>query len=347
MKRLGWNERISVFYEEFKDKGIPARIASQYKNMYKLFYENGELLGEITGKMLYEEEIPATGDWVTITNIENGRCIINKILPRYTKFSRKEAGLKTREQVISANIDTVFIVMALNQDYNLNRLERYISAAWDSGAEPVIILSKSDLANDIMERIKEVEETALYSIEVYAVSSFTEEGIKNLDKYFKEGKTVSLLGSSGAGKSTLINVFLGKDIQKTNTIREDDGKGRHTTTTRDLILLENGAVVIDNPGMREFQLWDDESLKSTFQDIENIAEECKFKDCTHMHEPGCAVIKAVEEGTLDLKRFENYKKLLKESQYLNSKKEKSAAAVEKEKWKDITKYQKKLKNNKQ
>lgn len=346
IKKIGWNDKINKLYEEYKEKGKPARIASQYKNMYKIFYEEGELLGEITGKMFYEGEIPVTGDWVIITNIDNGRCIINNILPRYTKFSRKEAGVKTREQIISANIDVVFIVMALNQDYNINRLERYIAAAWDSGAEPVIVLSKADLSNNVEEKIKEIEEVSLNSIEICAVSSFTGVGIAKLEKYIIEGKTISFLGSSGAGKSTLINLFAKNELQKTNSIREDDGKGRHTTTTRDLILLEKGAVVIDNPGMREFQLWGDESLGSIFNDIEEIAKECKFIDCTHMHEPECAVTKAIEEGKLNADRLENYRKLIKETEYLNKRKDKTSAVVEREKWKDISKYQKRLKNNK-
>jgi ribosome biogenesis GTPase len=267
-------------------------------------------------------------------------------LPRYTKFSRKEAGQKTKEQILSANIDIVFIVMSLNQDYNLKRLERYISAAWDSGAEPVIILSKADLADDVEAKIEEVAEIALHTIEIHAVSSFTGVGIKDLEKYLQVGRTISFLGSSGAGKSTLINVFAHNELQKTKAIREDDGKGRHTTTTRDLILLENGAVVIDNPGMRELQLWDDDSLKDTFSEIENIARDCKFQDCTHTLEPNCAVLNAVETGILPAKRLESYQKLQKETTYLKSKKGKTSAAVEKTKWKNITKLQKALKSNK-
>lgn len=347
LTQLGWNDRIRIFYEDFKTQGLPARIASQYQNMYKLFYEEGELLGKITGKMFYENQIPVTGDWVIISNIENGGCSIKKILPRYTQFSRKEAGLRTKEQILSANIDTIFIVMSLNQDYNLKRLERYISAAWDSGAEPVIILSKADLADDVDKKIQEVTEISLHTIEIYAVSAFNGVGLQNLKKYFQIGKTISFLGSSGAGKSTLINVFAQNELQKTKAIREDDGKGQHTTTSRDLILLENGGVVIDNPGMRELQLWDDESLKNTFSEIENMAKDCKFQDCTHTLEPNCAVLNAVETGILHAKRLENYQKLQKETTYLKSKKIKTAAAVEKTKWKNITKLQKILKSNNQ
>lgn len=343
LERMGWNEKISRFYEEYKELGIPARIATQYKNMYKLFYENGEILGEVSGKMIYKEEFPVTGDWVLISNMENDRCIINHIMPRYTKFSRKEAGKNVKEQIIAANIDTVFIVMALNQDYNLGRLERYIAASWDSGAEPVIVLTKSDLCDHVEVKIREVEERALNSIAVYAVSSVTGDGISKIEKYFQLGKTVSFLGSSGAGKSTLINCLADKNIQKVSEIREDDGKGRHTTTTRDLIILENGAVVIDNPGMRELQLWDDNNLGDTFAEIEEIAKGCRFSDCKHQGEPECAVIKAVENGIISLKRFENYKKLQKEAEYLNKKKSMSAEAVEKEKWKSISKFAKQIK----
>lgn len=238
---------------------------------------------------------------------EDGNAVIQAILPRKSVFTRRAAGTANREQVVAANIDTVFICMSLNNDFNVRRLERYLSVAWDSGASPVIILTKADLCADLDQRLREVESVAL-GVEVVVTSSLSENGTDTLKSYLKEGKTASFIGSSGVGKSTLINRLMGSDKLATNGLRNDD-KGRHTTTHRELVLLENGALVIDTPGMRELGMWGaDSGIDTTFADIEELALGCKFNNCTHTSEPGCAILAAIEDGTLSEERYRSYTK---------------------------------------
>jgi len=343
LENLGWNEFFSKHFDTFSQKDyIIGRVALEHKNSYRVYTEYGDLLSEISGKMNYlsssREDYPAVGDWVIMqARVAEGRATIHGILPRKSKFSRKIAGDTTEEQIVATNIDTVFLVNALNKDFNLRRIERYLTMAWESGANPVIILSKADLCDDIEEKIAQVEAVA-FGVPIHPISVAEKLGLEEIDRYLQPGKTVALLGSSGVGKSTIINYLAGKEILKVQEIREDDNKGRHTTTHRELILLPNGGCMIDTPGMREIQLWDsNEGISDTFKEIEELASQCYFSDCTHQNEPNCAVKIALEDGTLDRGRYQSYVKLQRELAYLARKEDQKAQLVEKEKWKKIHK----------
>lgn len=345
---LGWKPFFQETFNEVKNsfKGLNdlsvGRVSVEHTGIYRILSEHGELLGRMTGKMLAKSERgaarPAVGDWVVITaRPEEGQATIHAVLPRFSKFSRMSAGTGHGEQIVAANVDTVFLVMALNKDFNVRRLERYLITAWDSGANPVIILSKADLCEDIEEKCSEVEQVA-FGVPTYVVSAATNVGIEELKAFFKKGETTAFLGSSGVGKSTLINRLYGQDILETGDIRENDDKGRHTTTHRELIVLAGGGLVIDTPGMRELQLWDvADSLSQGFEDIDTFAEQCKFRDCSHSDEPGCAVQAAIDSGTLPFERFQSYKKLQKELAFFERKASKKAQSEEKKKWKAISK----------
>ncbi|MCM3112119.1 ribosome small subunit-dependent GTPase A [Lederbergia lenta] len=349
LQKLGWNQFFETEFDIYKQAGYTVgRIALEHKRMYRVLTENEEVLAEVSGKFRYNagdrSDYPAVGDWVvTKVRREEERATIHGILPRKSKFSRKVAGVTTEEQIVATNVDTVFIVAALNADFNVRRLERYILMAWESGANPVIVLSKADLCDNIDEKVSATEEVA-FGVPIHVVSAEQKIGLDQLGVYMEEGRTVALLGSSGVGKSTLVNVFTGKEILKTAKIREDDAKGRHTTTHRELVVLEKGGILIDTPGMRELQLWEaDSGLSQGFTDIEELAAQCKFRDCQHNGEPGCAVGKAMEEGILDSKRYDSYLKLQKELAYIERKEDKQLALADKEKWKKITTWQKKQK----
>ncbi len=349
LQKLGWNQFFETEFDIYKQAGYTVgRIALEHKRMYRVLTENEEVLAEVSGKFRYNagdrSDYPAVGDWVVMkVRREEERATIHGILPRKSKFSRKVAGVTTEEQIVATNVDTVFIVAALNADFNVRRLERYILMAWESGANPVIVLSKADLCDNIDEKVSATEEVA-FGVPIHVVSAEQKIGLDQLGVYMEEGRTVALLGSSGVGKSTLVNVFTGKEILKTAKIREDDAKGRHTTTHRELVVLEKGGILIDTPGMRELQLWEaDSGLSQGFTDIEELAAQCKFRDCQHNGEPGCAVGKAMEEGTLDSKRYDSYLKLQKELAYIERKEDKQLALADKEKWKKITTWQKKQK----
>ena len=281
------------------------------------------------------------GDWLALRPLPNEpETIVEAVLPRTSKFSRHEAGKVTREQVIAANVDVAFLVAALNQDLNPRRLERYITTAWSGGSSPVIVLTKPDLCDDVDAALGEVEPVAL-GIPIHVVNGLTGEGVDELQRYLDGNKTVALLGSSGAGKSTLLNRVAGVELQRVAEIRHD-GKGRHTTTERHLFLVPGGGLVLDTPGMRELQLWDDDSIDQTFADVAELAEHCRFDDCTHEHEPGCAVIAANEAGTLPAERLESYRKLQRELLHLRIKQDKRAAAEQKRHYKQMTKSYKQL-----
>ncbi|MBD8067456.1 ribosome small subunit-dependent GTPase A [Bacillus sp. PS06] len=348
-KELGWNEAFEESYREYQESGLTVgRVILEYKRMYRIITEAGECLGEVSGKFRFSsterQDYPAVGDWVVIsTRMEEGKATIHQLLPRFSKFSRKAAGLTTEEQIVATNINTVFLVNALNNDFNLRRIERYLLLTWESGANPVIVLTKSDLCDHIDERIAEVEAIA-YGVPIHVVSVKENSGIESLMSYFEAGKTVALLGSSGAGKSTLTNRLVGEQKQQVEEIREGDDRGRHTTTHRELIMLPSGGMIIDTPGMRELQLWDaDDSIGVSFQDIEALAEVCRFRDCHHGNEPGCAVRSAIEDGSLQKARYNNYLKLQRELAYLDRKSDKRAQQQEKEKWKKITIHSKQKK----
>lgn len=335
LKKLGWNAFFGESFREYAGKYEPGRVSTVYKNGYKVYTKDGEIRARASGNLRQNGDSPAVGDWVAFSIDTTGSATIHAVLPRKTKFSRKDAGRATGEQVIVTNIDTAFIVTSLNRDFNLRRLERYLVIAKESGAEPVIILSKSDVCEDLPLKMREVEETAP-GVPAFAISSIENKGLEQLSPYIKEGKTIALLGSSGVGKSTLINALEGHERQKVGEIREDDSRGRHTTTERELILLDRGGIIIDNPGMREIQLWDaGEGMLDLFSDIEELSKQCKFSDCMHETEPGCAIKKAISEGTLSKARYESYIKLNKELLAVARKKNPELMAADRKKWKKI------------
>ncbi len=327
LKEFGWNsffESHFIKYNQQNTTYIPARIISAQRHIYSVLCEYGELKGKITGKFQYEvqsiEKYPAVGDWVGITRKEKeDGAIIHFVFPRKTSLSRKTPGIKTEEQVICANIDTSFLVTTFDRDFNLRRIERYLSLIWDSGASPVIILNKADLCNDIEIFTREVESISP-GIPVLCMSALEKSGIEQIYNYLKEGKTVVFLGSSGTGKSTIINCLLDAPKQATNSLRDND-KGRHTTSYRELFMIpDRRGMVIDNPGMREIQLWANEDIvEKTFADIEDLSQRCRFNNCSHTKEPGCAVKEALEEGSLEPKRLESYFKQKRELNRLSEK----------------------------
>lgn len=313
------------------------RVLAQDRGSYRVVSASGERTAEVSGRFLYGAEdvgdYPVVGDFVWLRE-EEGFAMIRGILPRRSAFVRRAAGALCVRQVVAANIDTAFICMALNSDFNLRRLERYLAVTWDSGAVPVVVLTKADLCENMAQRLSEVACVAA-GAEVVTVSAMETDGLHALEPYLRPGKTVALLGSSGVGKSTIINRLLGEERLQTGGLR-DDGRGRHTTTRRELFLLEHGGMVIDTPGMRELGLWDvDGGLEQSFADIEALAASCRFGDCSHGSEPGCAVRAAVESGSLARERLQSYQKLCAESRYAAD--TESYLAEKKEKFKRIAK----------
>lgn len=302
-------------------QGIPARITAVHKERYALVSEYGEGYGRLKSKEYFEgcEEFPTTGDFVLINYNPSGDSQIIKTLPRKTFFSRKDPTPGRGEQAVAANFDYVFIMQSLNQDFNPKRMERYLTLAWQSGAVPVVVLTKADLMEEYNDYVRIAERTAA-GVSVHAVSALTGEGMDSLKKYMIPGKTVVFLGSSGVGKSSLVNALAGKEIMITNGIREDDSKGRHTTTHRQLIRLKTGTMIIDTPGMRELGMWDvSVGLGEAFYDVEQFLGKCRFSDCKHQTEPGCAIKEAIVNGELSMERWESYCKLGSEAKYSDDK----------------------------
>jgi ribosome biogenesis GTPase len=315
LEDYGWDGFFAEAFAPFAAEGFEAgRVSLQHNRILMLYTAAGETWAETTGRLRYHargtEDLPAVGDWVVVRRVaEEDKAKIHDILPRRSKFSRRAAGSETEEQIVAANVDTVFLVTGLDADFNPRRIERYLIMAWESGAEPVVVLNKADLVAEAEERGREIERVAP-GVPVLLLSAKRGVGVEQLLPYISRGRTVALMGSSGVGKSTIVNRLLGSEVQRTQEVRLSDTKGRHTTTHRELFVLGDGGLVLDTPGMRELQLLvSEKGLRETFEDIEELAAACRFSNCRHEGEPACAVRAALESGTLDAERYGNYRKM--------------------------------------
>ncbi len=349
LKDFGYNDFFQkAFHDLGRDDLTPARITGEEKNSWRVITEAGELRAEATGKLLFETEgsssLPKTGDWVAVSQFDD-LAIIHDILPRQNMLSRRASGRAVEEQVIASNLDVVFVVQGLDNNFNVNRLERQAAAIRSCGISSAVILTKTDLAEDLNPYIRQVKNSAAGG-PVFCLSNFNGEGFEPLLEFLQPGKTYALIGSSGAGKSSLLNFLSGKEVMKTSDVRASDSRGRHTTTSRKLFRLDSGILVLDTPGMREFGLWtDSDTFEDSFGQFSGISANCLFTDCTHVHEKGCAVIQAVQDGTIEYSTYENYLKMRKEVQYLESKTDSREASNSKKKWKIISKEIKRVYKN--
>jgi ribosome biogenesis GTPase len=333
IERYGWSTEREQEFAPLRAGGLaPGRVVVQQRGSYTVESEQGERAAEPSGRLRHEAAeggLPVTGDWVGMRGTR-----IEAVLPRRTAFVRKAAGEASVQQVVAANFELAFVVAALPEDVNARRLERYVTAVWESGAIPVVVLTKTDLANDVAGATLEVEAVAP-GVEVHAISSVTGEGVEDVRALLAPNRTAVLVGSSGVGKSTLVNRLLGEERQAVADVRAD-GRGRHTTTHRELLPVPGGGLLLDTPGMRELGLWaEEESLESAFDDVAELAAECRFSDCTHVHEPGCAVRAAVEEGRLDAARLASFHKLARELAYLERRTDARLQADEKRRWRAL------------
>jgi ribosome biogenesis GTPase len=332
LNELGWDDGWSSALEQLDDDNlIPARVAAQHRGAYVVWTADGELRARAAGRLFYEHEIgepvPAVGDWVALRE-----STITAILPRRSAFIRKRAGFGSDEQVLAANVDTAFLLAGLDDDFSLRRLERYVTTAWDSGAVPVIVLTKADLCDDVGDALLQVETVAI-GVPVVPVSNVTGVGVDDVEERLQPGQTAVLLGSSGVGKSTLLNRLAGNELMRTGAVAAD-GTGRHTTTHRELVRLPTGALMIDTPGLRELQFWEGD-VGAAFEDIETLALECRFRDCAHESEPGCAVHAAIDAGTLALDRLRSWRKLQRELEAIAARTDRRLRAARKKRWKQI------------
>lgn len=345
LEKFGWcsGSSFDLAFAEFKQTGlVVARVISQQRGACQVQTATAVLTAQVTGQFRYHAVdpllLPTVGDWVTI-ECHQGHTLatIHQILPRTSQFVRKAAGTTTVGQVVAANVDTVFLMSGLDGDFNLRRIERYLVTARNSGARPVIVLNKADVCQDLEAAIAQVAAIAA-GAPIHTISAVIGQDLAVLDTYLKPGETVALIGSSGVGKSTLTNYLLGHQRQAIQAVREDDSRGRHTTSHRQLLRLPSGALLIDTPGMRELQLWQTGTgLQETFADIVDLAENCQFRDCQHGQEPGCAVQAAIAGGRLSAKRLQSYQKLQREQQRLEHRQDRQTRANSKRRWKQVTK----------
>jgi ribosome biogenesis GTPase len=337
LQSYGWSEQLRQQFAPFSAEGLaPARVIVQQRGLLHLASEAGELAATLSGRFMHtaaSDGFPVAGDWVAAAlRPAEGTATIHRLLPRKSAFIRRAAGPSGGAQVVAANVDVTLIVSSLNAELNLRRIERYLATAWTSGARPVIVLTKTDLASDISSAVTTVGAIA-GGVPVISLSAITGAGVSDFAASLEPGRTYVLLGSSGVGKSTLVNALAGAAAMTTAAIREDDARGRHTTTHRELVLLPCGALMLDTPGMRELGLWEaGDGVASAFADIETLASACRFRDCRHEREPGCAVQAALTSGALDQARFESYTKLNRELAWLDRKEDPLARAVERKIW---------------
>jgi ribosome biogenesis GTPase len=341
---LGWDAGRTTEFAAHASAGlVPGRVAVQHRGAYDVLTATGELRCEVPQRLVREAAAPAAlpvvGDWVAVEPTEAGRGVIHAVLERRTRFSRLAAhdpgSHTTHEQVVAANVDVVFVVSSITDDLSVRRLERYLTLAWESGARPVVLLTKSDLVADPSPAIAEVADVAT-GVPVHAVSTLTGTGLDEVRAEIGPGTTAALLGSSGVGKSTLVNALVGEELLATQEVRAD-GRGRHTTTRRELIRLPDGGLVIDTPGMRELQLWvADHGLEEAFDDVTSLFAECRFNDCSHAVEPGCAVLAALADGSLSPERWESYRKLERELAALERRLDKQARSAERRRYRTLS-----------
>jgi len=347
LEELGYNEKFEAFRREQKLNDFETgRIIAEHKERYTVKTTLGEYEAEITGNMRFSavsrEDFPAVGDWVALSTYDAGSAIIHKILPRFSIVKRQAVGQFGEIQIIATNIDYAFLVQAVDRDFNINRLERYLTICYSSKVSPIIILTKTDLINE--QRKAEIIGNVnhrLQNIPVFAISNETQDGYDALNRIIEKGKTFCMLGSSGVGKSTLLNNLSGRSVMKTDSISQSTSKGRHVTSHRELIVLENGGILIDNPGMREVGITDTSNgLETTFDKIISLSENCRFKDCTHTNEIGCSVLEAVKNGEIEKNSYENFLKLEREKAHFES-----TVAEKRNKDKEFGKMQKKYKKD--
>jgi ribosome biogenesis GTPase len=323
LKDLGWSDHFAEHFRPHAGAGLtPARVAVEHRSGYELYSIEGGLTAEVSGRFRHQTaapgDFPAVGDWVAVQLLPaEAKAVIQAVLPRRSRFSRTAAGDAGEEQILAANIETIFVVSSLDANLNPRRIERYLTLAWESGANPVVVLTKADLCGDVPCAVREVE-TIAAGAPIVAISTLNGQGIEQLQRHLRPAETGALLGSSGVGKSTLINHLCGDEILDVQPVRDADSKGRHTTTRRELIILPSGALMIDTPGMRELQLWDGgDGIEEAFADIAALAAGCRFTDCRHETEPGCAVLAAIESGQLDPARLASHQKLRRELEHFD------------------------------
>ena len=343
LQELGWTATLETAFAPHAARGLaPGRVALEHTHVYRVLTASDDVLARVAGRIRHRAssraDFPAVGDWVALESSPHGReARIVDVLPRRSRFSRRAAGDPTEEQVVAANVDTVFLVAGLDGDFNLRRIERYLLVAWESGAAPVIVLNKADVVEDADALVDNVRAVAA-GVPVHAVSCRLPGGVDVLRQYLGVGQTGALLGSSGVGKSTIVNRLVGHDLLRTRDVRESDNRGRHTSTARQLVLLPGSGVLIDTPGMREIQLWDTgEALAGAFADVEALAENCRFRDCRHRQEPGCAVRAAAARGELPEGRIESYQKLQDEQAHHARQFDQRLQLEQKRHWRSLTK----------